>query len=1851
DAGVAVVIPLSVSDTDGDSLTVDVVTPPSGATVTIDDVAATATYLPLLGTAGTQTFTLAANDGVALSGVVTVAVDVTAADFDPVVGGLLELVNDDFQAGVTGPWTNTTTTTAPADGSRGFLGQFGNGTVSLPLSGIPAHSEVTLSFDLYLLNSWDGSGGAGPDLITVTADETTLLSSTFSNVTNGSDNGFQSYPAPYNSALYAARTGATEAGTLGGTFYGDSVYEFTYTFGHSDSTLQFNFSASGLESVSNESWGLDNVVVTTQHLHLEEDFVTVVTLPGSDAGGEALTFTVVTPPSNGSISVSGNEATYTPTQYYSGTDSFGYTVSDATTTTPESTVAILIDALDSAPVFDTIGDVTLDEDSAEQTITITNVGPGGNGDEDAQTVSLTATSFSTARISSPTITGTGDTRTLTFTPVPDAAGSVTLVATATDTGSNVPSGGPSDSAHINTKSQQFAITVTALNDAPEFDAIADVTMDEDAAPAPITITGVGTGGGADEASQTVTFTATSDREDIVPVPTFSGSGDTRTLTFAPVAEANGSAIITVTATDDGGNVPDTEFDTLSRTFTITVDAVNDSPAFDEIATQVFGEDAGPLEVPITGVTTGGGTDETGAQTVTFVATSSLPTLIPDPTFTGSGATRTISLDSVTDESGSATITVTATDDGGVVGGLDVDAFTQSFTVLVTAVNDAPLFDDVLAVSVEEDAGSSTVDITGVGPGGGADEASQGLLFTATSSDTSIVPNPSVGISGDTATATFTPTTDANGTATITLTLTDSGSSTGSHVNTQTKTFDITVDAVNDAPVFDVPDPVTVEEDSGAASVAITNVAVGGGADESSSQVATLTATSSTPSIIPDPTVSGSGPTWALTYAPVADEAGVVTITVVVDDGGPTEGVSDVATTTQTFDITVAGINDAPTLSAISDITIDEDAGLTLVSLGSVGPGGGSDEASQTVSFSTASFKTSVIPSLSVSAAEGGYDLSFTPVADANGVVTMVVSALDDGSSVSPNLNQTQHAFTATVTPIDDAPSFDVISDVTASEDSDPVAVLISNVSAGPADESSQTVTLSATSSDATLIPDPVVTGSGDTWTLTFQPAAAANGAATITVAAADDGSDVSPHANAYSQDFIITVVPVNDTSTADSTTSTTDEDVAVSIPLTGTDLDGDLLSFLLWDGQGGVLTDVLSLNGGVVSLTDANPEDNAATATYTPAADFYGDDTFLFIVSDGTLDSATATVTITVDPLPDVPIATDAAVTTPEETAVDVVLTGLDPDGDPVTVLLFDGEIAGTADITSLNGGTVSISGTADDQATATYTPPAQFSGVDTFEFVVNDAVSDSLAATVTVTVEAVNDPPTVAAVTATTAEDTPASIPLTGDDLDGDLLTVLLWDRSVGTELDVTSVNGGIVSIAATGENAATATYTPPQDFVGSDTFEYIANDGSEDSAAATATVTVTAVNDAPAVSAVTATTAEDTPVDVPLVGLDVDGDALTLLLWDVEFTTLGPVTTANGGTVEVGATTADQAIATYTPATDFVGTDTFEFLANDGVLDGEVATVTVTVEAVNDAPSATAASGATAEDTPVAFDLTGSDIDGDAIVVLLWDGAAGVTTDVSSANGGVVSIGATSGDTATVTYTPVADFSGSDTFEFIVSDGVLDSATAVATITVDPVDDPPVADDPVGPFAVTETTTLDITLTGTDIDSEAVSFSFYDGVLPTPLLVLTTANGGQLVLVDGDAFDDAATATYSPPAGFDGIDSFEFVVEDETSQSAPVSVSISVASTNDAPAASATTASTSEGTPVDISLTGTDVDGNVLTVLLWDGAQGVVEDITSANGGLVSLGDADPSDSIATATYTPGADYSGTDTFEFVV
>jgi hypothetical protein len=164
-------------------------------------------------------------------------------------------------------WQPASFATTPK-GARRFLGRFANEGTTLTLGNLPAHSAVTVSFDLLVIQSWDGSNtGFGPDLWEWSVGgERTLLRATFS---NSSDAGLrQSYPDSYPYSLNAGGTGAAERNTLGfptvpsysgGT---NSVYRMTNTFAHSGGRLVLRFGAGGLESAVNESWGLDNVVVT-----------------------------------------------------------------------------------------------------------------------------------------------------------------------------------------------------------------------------------------------------------------------------------------------------------------------------------------------------------------------------------------------------------------------------------------------------------------------------------------------------------------------------------------------------------------------------------------------------------------------------------------------------------------------------------------------------------------------------------------------------------------------------------------------------------------------------------------------------------------------------------------------------------------------------------------------------------------------------------------------------------------------------------------------------------------------------------------------------------------------------------------------------------------------------------------------------------------------------------------------------------------------------------------------------------------------------------------------------------------------------------------------------------------------------------------------------------------------------------------------------------------------------------------------------------------------------------------------------------------------------------------------------
>jgi hypothetical protein len=181
------------------------------------------------------------------------------------------IYSNNFETFVGSEWSSTLTDITPTD-SRAFLGQFaGDDAVSLLLNNLPAHNSVTVSFDLYVIQSWDGVGpDYGPDVWQLSVNGgPVLLNTTFSNT--GEDGHQQSYPGSYSGgALYDAYTGAAEINTLGYGFYGDSVYKLSFTFKHANNLLKLNFAGFGLQDVDDESWGLDNVSVATNGFLIPE---------------------------------------------------------------------------------------------------------------------------------------------------------------------------------------------------------------------------------------------------------------------------------------------------------------------------------------------------------------------------------------------------------------------------------------------------------------------------------------------------------------------------------------------------------------------------------------------------------------------------------------------------------------------------------------------------------------------------------------------------------------------------------------------------------------------------------------------------------------------------------------------------------------------------------------------------------------------------------------------------------------------------------------------------------------------------------------------------------------------------------------------------------------------------------------------------------------------------------------------------------------------------------------------------------------------------------------------------------------------------------------------------------------------------------------------------------------------------------------------------------------------------------------------------------------------------------------------------------------------------------------------
>src|SRR5207245_169168 len=231
-------------------------------------------------------------------------------------------------------------------------------------------------------------------------------------------------------------------------------------------------------------------------------------------------------------------------------------------------------------------------------------------------------------------------------------------------------------------------------------------------------------------------------------------------------------------------------------------------------------------------------------------------------------------------------------------------------------------------------------------------------------------------------------------------------------------------------------------------------------------------------------------------------------------------------------------------------------------------------------------------------------------------------------------------------------------------------------------------------------------------------------------------------------------------------------------------------------------------------------------------------------------DTTLSRSSITVNAVNDAPVASNQAVVTDEDTAKAITLGASDAEGSLLTYTIGTGPAHGV------------LSGTAPN---LTYTPAANYNGPDSFTFKANDGELDSKVATVSITVNAVNDAPVASNQAVVTDEDTAKAITLGASDVEGSPLSYV-----VGTGPTHGTLSG----------TAPALTYTPAANYNGPDSFTFKANDGTVDSSAATVSLTVTAVNDAPVANAQAVTTAEDTAKAITLTASDVDGDTLTYAL-----------------------------------------------------------------------------------------------------------------------------------------------------------------------------------------------------------------------------------------------------------------------------------------------------------------------------------------------------------------------------------
>ena len=825
------------------------------------------------------------------------------------------------------------------------------------------------------------------------------------------------------------------------------------------------------------------------------------------------------------------------------------------------------------------------------------------------------------------------------------------------------------------------------------------------------------------------------------------------------------------------------------------------------------------------------------------------------------------------------------------------------SINVVPVEDPPTAGVVALVTPEDTAGSITLQ--------GQDVDLQPLTFAVT------VPPAYGALTGSGRSFVYTPGLNFAGSDVLTYTVSD-GTSTPA-----TGAVNITVTPVNDPPTLTGATLVLEENTS------VTFLAVADDVETADLQFVVETPTS-------NGAISGTPPN--LRYTPEPDFFGTDTLVLaVVDESGAR------ASATFTFDVRPVGVG--PTITSTS-FTVVEDTPRTLQLTANDPDTSADDLAWQLVTPPTRGILTGTPP-----------ELNYAPNSNAIGFDSFTVS-VNDGIFGSGNVT-----VQINITPVNDAPI--ALDDEFTIDEDDFVDFVLraSDIDADP-----------ITYEIVSPVGSGALTGSGPN--RRFTPTPNSSGTFRFTWRAFD-GTVASTIARTT-----IRVNPINDPPVISTDAVRVDEDLSTSGTITGVDVESSPLTWRLADAPDhGELTGVL-------------PD-----FTYTPDANYFGPDSVTVIANDGTSDSNTLVVPITINGVNDAPTVTSVEVVTDEDTAVAVIIDARDVDGDPLTIV----------PITAFSLGNLSGGATG-----GTYTPVLNRNGVDVLEFRVSDGLATSNPATVTVRIDPVADRPVINNTSVFLDEDTSAPFTLTATDGDGDPLSYRVGAVPAG------------VSIALD-PNAGTGEVTLDPNVNGTFTVQVFASDGVLESTAGSLGITVNRVNDAPTVQSQQIFVSEDVFADVDLVGNDVDGDDLAFRV------SRQP---ANG------TITGTAPNLTYTPDEDFFGADSFEVIANDGTVDSLPGTIEFEIQAINDPPVGTPRSIEVYAGRSFAGTLAATDVENDRTLLFL-PGSAPDEGTVSIARSG------------TFTYTADAGGARTDSFTFFVKESSTPSTfftcTAGGTIPAD--------------------------------------------------------------------------------------------------------------------------------------------------------------------------------------------------------